>query len=227
MKAMVLAAGRGERLRPLTDQTPKPLLEVRGQPLIAWHLRSLARAGVREAVINLSWLGAQLRAALGSGERFGLRISYSEEPEGALEVGGGIFHALPLLGAAPFLVVNGDTYTDLDFAHLSIPPHSLAHLVLVPNPAHHPQGDFALREGAVGTTGEPRLTYSGIGVFRPELFAGCSAGRFPLLPLLHGAIAARRLSGERYDGAWTDVGTAARLAALNGVPQDEPRAKHV
>jgi MurNAc alpha-1-phosphate uridylyltransferase len=227
MKAMVLAAGRGERLRPLTDQTPKPLLEVRGQPLIAWHLHSLARAGVREAVINLAWLGAQLRAALGSGERFGLRISYSEEPEGALEVGGGIFHALPLLGAAPFLVVNGDTYTDLDFTRLSIPPHSLAHLVLVPNPAHHPQGDFTLHAGAVGTAGEPRLTYSGIGVFRPELFAGCSAGRFPLLPLLRAAIAAGRLSGERYDGAWTDVGTAARLASLNGVPQDEPRAKHV
>jgi MurNAc alpha-1-phosphate uridylyltransferase len=227
MKAMVLAAGRGERMRPLTDRTPKPLLEVRGQPLIAWHLRALARAGVREVVINLSWLGAQLRAALGSGARFGLHISYSEEPEGALEVGGGIFHALPLLGADPFLVVNGDTYTDLDFARLSIPPRSLAHLVLVPNPAHHPQGDFTLRGGAVGTAGEPRLTYSGLGVFRPELFAGCSPGRFPLLPLLRSAIAAERLSGERYDGAWSDVGTAARLAALNGVPQDEPRVKHV
>jgi MurNAc alpha-1-phosphate uridylyltransferase len=227
MKAMVLAAGRGERLRPLTDQTPKPLLEVRGQPLIAWHLHSLARAGVREAVINLAWLGAQLRAALGSGERFGLRISYSEEPEGALEVGGGIFHALPLLGAAPFLVVNGDTYTDLDFTRLSIPPHSLAHLVLVPNPAHHPQGDFALRGAAVATAGEPRLTYSGIGVFRPGLFAACSPGRFPLLPLLHAAIAAERLSGERFDGAWTDVGTAARLASLNAMPHHEAAAKHV
>jgi MurNAc alpha-1-phosphate uridylyltransferase len=227
MKAMVLAAGRGERLRPLTDRTPKPLLEVRGQPLIAWHLQALARAGVREAVINLSWLGAQLRAALGAGERFGLRISYSEEPEGALEVGGGIFHALPLLGGEPFLVVNGDTWTDLDFARLAIGPHALAHLVLVPNPEHHPQGDFALRDGAVAATGEPRLTYSGIGVFRPELFAGCSPGRFPLLPLLRAAIAAQRLSGERYDGRWTDVGTAARLASLNAMPQDEARATHV
>jgi MurNAc alpha-1-phosphate uridylyltransferase len=224
---MVLAAGRGERLRPLTDDRPKPLLEVRGQPLIAWHLHALARAGVREAVINLSWHGAQLRAALGGGERYGLRICYSEEPDGALEVGGGIFHALPLLGTEPFLVVNGDTYTDLDFARLSIPPRSLAHLVLVPNPDHHPQGDFTLRSGAVGTMGEPRLTYSGIGVFRPELFAGCSPGRFPLLPLLRAAIAAERLSGERFDGAWTDVGTAARLASLNAMPHDETRAKHV
>jgi MurNAc alpha-1-phosphate uridylyltransferase len=227
MKAMVLAAGRGERLRPLTDHTPKPLLEVRGQPLIVWHLHALARAGVRETVINLSWHGAQLRAALGGGERFGLRISYSEEPEGALEVGGGIFHALPLLGTEPFLVVNGDTYTDIDFARLSIPRHSLAHLVLVPNPAHHPQGDFALRGAAVATAGEPRLTYSGIGVFRPGLFAACSPGRFPLLPLLHAAIAAERLSGERFDGAWTDVGTAARLASLNAMPHHEAAAKHV
>jgi N-acetyl-alpha-D-muramate 1-phosphate uridylyltransferase len=227
MKAMVLAAGRGERLRPLTDHTPKPLLEVRGQALIAWHLQALARAGVREAVINLAWQGEQLRAALGSGARFGLHISYSEEPAGALEVGGGIFHALPLLGTEPFLVVNGDTYTELDFARLAIGARALAHLVLVPNPAHHPQGDFALRGAAVATTGEPRLTYSGIGVFRPELFAGCSPGRFPLLPLLRAAIAAERLSGERFDGAWTDVGTAERLASLNAMPHDEPKAKHV
>jgi MurNAc alpha-1-phosphate uridylyltransferase len=227
MKAMVLAAGRGERLRPLTDHTPKPLLLVRGQPLIAWHLHALARAGVREAVINLSWHGAQLRAALGGGERFGLHISYSEEPEGALEVGGGIFHALPLLGTGPFLVVNGDTYTDIDFARLSIAPHALAHLVLVPNPAHHPQGDFALRAGLVEAAGEPRLTYSGIGVFRPELFAGCSPGRFPLLPLLRAAMAAERLCGERFAGAWTDVGTAARLASLNALPHDGASDKHV
>ncbi|MDE2251062.1 MAG: nucleotidyltransferase family protein [Gammaproteobacteria bacterium] len=227
MKAMVLAAGRGERLRPLTDLTPKPLLEVRGQPLIAWHLRALARAGVREAVINLSWLGPQLRAALGDGRRYGLRIHYSEEPEGALEVGGGIFNALPLLGAEPFLVVNGDTWTDLDFARLAIGPRALAHLVLVPNPPHHPLGDFALRAGAVAAAGEPRLTYAGIGVYRPELFAGCKPGRFPLLPLLLAAGAAQRLSGERYDGSWADVGTAARLASLNAPAHDGPRASHV
>ena len=217
---MLLAAGRGERLRPLTDDTPKPLLQVRGKPLIAWHLETLARAGVREVVINLSWHGAQLRAALGSGDRFGLHIQYSEEPPAALEVGGGIFKALPLLGDAPFIVVNGDTFTSIDFSRLVIAPQALAHLVLVPNPAHHPQGDFALRDGAVEETGEPRLTYSGIGVFRPGLFAHCTPGRFPLLPLLRSAIAARRLSGERHDGAWTDVGTAERLAALNDMPHD-------
>ncbi len=217
---MVLAAGRGERLRPLTDDTPKPLLVVRGKPLIVWHLEALVRAGVREAVINVSWRGAQLRSALGDGGPFGLRIHYSDESAGALEVGGGIFQALPLLGTAPFLVVNGDTYTNIDFARLAIGPQELARLVLVPNPEHHPQGDFALSAGVVGVTGEPRLTYAGIGVFRPELFANCTPGRFPLLPLLQAAIAARRLGGERYDGEWTDVGTAARLAALNDLPHD-------
>lgn len=217
---MVLAAGRGERLRPLTDDTPKPLLTVRGKPLIVWHLEALARAGVREVVINLSWRGAQLRGALDDGGRFGLRIHYSDESALALEVGGGIFNALPLLGAEPFLVVNGDTFTDIDFARLRIGARSLAHLVLVPNPEHHPQGDFALRAGLIEAAGAPRLTYAGIGVFRPELFAGCQPGRFPLLPLLQAAIAQRRLSGERHAGAWTDVGTAARLAALNDMPHD-------
>lgn len=215
MKAMVLAAGRGERLRPLTDRLPKPLLVVRGKPLIVWHLEALARAGVRDVVINLSWLGGLIRDTVGSGGRFGLTIRFSEEPAGALEAGGGIFQALPLLGSAPFLVVNGDTYTDLDFARLAIGPTALAHLVLVPNPEHHPRGDFALRAGAVLAAGEPRYTYAGIGIYRPELFAQCKAGRFPLLPLLLEASAAQRLRGERFDGAWTDVGTAARLAALN------------
>ena len=212
---MVLAAGRGERLRPLTDHTPKPMLMVRGKPLVVWHLEALARAGVREVVINLSWLGASIRQALGGGEQFGLQIQYSEEPEGALEVGGGIFRALPLLGADPFIVVNGDTYTDLDFAKLDIAPAALAHLVLVPNPEHHPGGDFVLQGREVSIGAAPRLTYSGIGVYRPELFGRCAAGRFPLLPVLREAIAARRLSGERYDGRWTDVGSVQRLAALN------------
>ncbi|HMI38019.1 MAG TPA: nucleotidyltransferase family protein [Steroidobacteraceae bacterium] len=212
---MLLAAGRGERLRPLTDQTPKPLLEVRGKPLIVWHLEALARAGVREVVINLSWLGGRIRAAVGEGGRFGLKIHYSEEPAAPLEAGGGIFQALPLLGAAPFLVVNSDTYTDIDFSRLTIAPAALAQLVLVPNPEHHPLGDFALQDGEVLETAETRYTYAGIGVYRPELFAGCSAGRFPLLPVLRRAIAARRLRGDLFRGQWVDVGSAERLAALN------------
>jgi N-acetyl-alpha-D-muramate 1-phosphate uridylyltransferase len=220
MKAMLLAAGRGERMRPLTDRTPKPLLAAGGKPLIVWHLEALARAGVREVVINLSWLGEQLRAALGTGERFGVRIHYSEEPGAPMEVGGGIFQALPLLGAAPFLVVNADTFTSFRFERLAIAPAALAHLVLVPNPAHHPRGDFSLSDGAVGEDEAPRLTYAGIGLYRPELFARCTAGRFPLLPLLRRAIAAGRLSGERFDGRWMDVGTAERLAALNAMPHD-------
>jgi MurNAc alpha-1-phosphate uridylyltransferase len=215
MKAMVLAAGRGERLRPLTDTTPKPLLEVRGETLLGWHLRALARAGVREVVINLAWLGGQIRSRIGDGAAYGLQVQYSPEPEGALETGGGIFQALPLLGPGPFLVVNGDTYADIDFAQLAIAPHELAHLVLVPNPAHHPGGDFALRDGLVQSQGDPRFTYSGIGVYRPGLFAGCQPGRFPLLPLLQAAIAAQALGGELHAGAWTDVGTVERLAALD------------
>jgi MurNAc alpha-1-phosphate uridylyltransferase len=212
---MLLAAGRGERLRPLTDRTPKPLLQVRGRALIEWHLEALARAGIDAVVINLSWLGEQIRARVGGGERYGLQVRYSEEPAGALETGGGIFQALPLLGAAPFIVVNADIHTDFDYARLAIAPGALAHLVLVPNPEHHPRGDFSLREGRVLAAGEPRHTYAGIGLYRPELFAGCSPGRFPLLPLLLRASAAAQLHGELYAGHWADVGSAARLAALN------------
>jgi MurNAc alpha-1-phosphate uridylyltransferase len=214
MKAMILAAGRGERLRPLTLQMPKPLLRVRGQPLIARHLAALARAGVREVVINLSWLGEQIRAALGDGAGFGVRIHYSDEGPEPLETGGGIFHALPLLGPDPFLLVNGDIFTDLDPGSLALEPDALGHLVLVPNPTHHPRGDFALLDGRIAAAGEPRYTYAGLGVIHPELFAGCRAERFPLLPLLQRAIAQGRLYGELYTGRWTDVGTAERLAAL-------------
>ena len=215
MKAMILAAGRGERLRPLTDTVPKPLLEVRGKPLITWHLEALARAGVHNVVINLSWLGEQIRATLGDGSRWGMRIAYSDEGPVALETGGGIHHALPLLGSAPFLLVNGDVYTDYDLARLRLQSGELAHLVLVGNPSHHPQGDFLLQDGLVSEIGEPRHTYAGIGIYDPELFAGCRPGRFPLLPLLRKAMAERRLGGEIHAGAWTDVGTAARLADLN------------
>jgi len=220
---MILAAGRGERMRPLTDTTPKPLLNVRGKPLIVWHLEALARAGVREVVVNLAWLGGTIREALGSGARFGLRLHYSQEPDGALETGGGILQALPWLGSGPFLVVNGDIFTDLDFAPLRIEPDALAHLVLVPNPAHHARGDFALRGAEVLEDGPLRHTYSGVGVYRAELFAGCAGGRFPLLPLLHQAIAVRRLRGQLYAGQWSDVGTIARLSALNDPLRAPPR----
>jgi MurNAc alpha-1-phosphate uridylyltransferase len=214
-RAIVLAAGRGERLRPLTDSCPKPLLTVRGQPLIVYHLEKLARLGIPEVVINLSWHGAAIRAALGDGARWNLRLRYSDEGDTALETGGGIFRALPWLGPDPFLVINADVHTDFDFGALSVPADALAQLVLVPNPAHVPDGDFALRDdGRVLEQGAPRWTYAGIGLYRPELFAHCTPGRFPLLPLLRRAIADGRLCGQVYLGAWSDVGTAERLAAL-------------
>lgn len=211
---MLLAAGRGERMRPLTDRVPKPLLSVRGKPLIVYHLEKLAGAGVQQVVINLAWLGEQIRAALGDGSRWGLRIIYSDEGAEALETGGGIQRALSWLGGEPFLVVNADVFTEFDFAALAIDPQALAHLVLVPNPEHVPNGDFALIDGRVRESGMPRVTYSGIGLFRAELFAGCTAGRFPLRPLLQRAIALDRLQGQLYSGPWSDVGTAERLAAL-------------
>lgn len=211
---MLLAAGRGERMRPLTDRIPKALLTVRGKPLIVYHLEKLAAVGVRQVVINLSWLGDQIRAALGDGSRWGLRLIYSDEGSEALETGGGIQRALPWLGAEPFLVVNGDVFTEFDFAALTIESQALAQLVLVPNPAHVPDGDFALIEGRVRESGAPRVTYSGIGLFRAELFAGCVPGRFPLLPVLQRAITLDRLQGQLYRGAWSDVGTPERLAAL-------------
>ena len=214
MKAMVLAAGRGERMRPLTDTIPRPLLPVAGKPLIAYHLESLARAGFREVVINLSWLGERIRAALGDGRDFGVRITYSDEGPVPYETGGGILNALPLLGPEPFLVVNGDTWTDIDFASLTLGPDADARLVLVPNPPHHPRGDFGLEGDLVVERDTDRFTYSGVGVFHPEFFAGCEPGRFPLLPLLRRAIAARRLRGQLHRGEWLDVGSPERLAAL-------------
>jgi len=212
--AMVLAAGRGERMRPLTDQVPKPLLTVGGKPLIVYHLEKLSRLGVKQVVINLAWLGGQIRAALGDGARWGLQIHYSDEGEQALETGGGICQALPLLGAAPFLVVNADVFTEFDFGAIRIAPEALAQLVLVANPMHHPRGDFALVNGRVQEQGGARWTYSGIGLYRPELFAGCRPGKFPLLPLLRRAIAGGRLHGQVFDGSWSDVGSVERLAAL-------------
>jgi MurNAc alpha-1-phosphate uridylyltransferase len=214
---MVLAAGRGERMRPLTDAAPKPLLPVGGKRLIDYHLERLAAAGFREVVINTAWLGDMIESSLGNGARFGLAITYSHERPDALETGGGIFRALPLLGSAPFLLVNGDVWTDIDFAALrrDPPTGSHAHLVLVKNPPQHPRGDFALEQGQVAEGDGERFTYSGIGIYRPELFAGCAAEKFPLLPLLRKAIAARRLTGEVHPGRWYDIGTVERLAALD------------
>ncbi|MBV8143756.1 MAG: nucleotidyltransferase family protein [Gammaproteobacteria bacterium] len=215
MKAMLLAAGRGERMRPLTDSLPKPLIPVGGRTLIAWHLLALARAGVHEVVINLSWLAAQLRDALGDGSAFGVSIAWSDEGPVPLETGGGIFRALPLLGPAPFLVVNADIWTDIDFGALALEPDAHAHLVLIPNPPHHPRGDFGLEGDRVVARDTDRFTYTGVGVYRPEFFEGCSAGRFPLLPLLNRAIGAGRARGELHRGRWCDVGTAERLASLS------------
>lgn len=217
---MLLAAGRGERMRPLTLSRPKPLLPLGGKPLIQWHLEALAALGVREVVVNSSWLGEQLESWLGRGKRWGLSIRHSREPE-PLETAGGIIQALPLLGAEPFLVVNADIHTDYPFARLlarRLSPGA-AHLVLVDNPSHRPGGDFALNRDAVrpraGAPAESTLTYSGIGLYDPGFFAGWPAGKRPLLPLLENAIAENRLSGEHYRGTWTDVGTPKRLAIVD------------
>jgi MurNAc alpha-1-phosphate uridylyltransferase len=213
---MLLAAGRGERMRPLTDHCPKPLLPVAGKLLIVWHLERLARAGFHDVVINVSWLGEMIVDTLGDGSRYGLSIRYSREPWPALETGGGLFQALPLLGAAPFLLVNGDVFTDVDFRALKLREPDLAQLVLVPNPSHHTAGDFCLDDqGRIVAEGTVRLTYSGIALLRPELFTGATAGRFPLLPWLIKARDAGRLGGQRYDGQWLDVGSPERLASLD------------
>jgi MurNAc alpha-1-phosphate uridylyltransferase len=217
MKAMILAAGRGERMRPLTDHTPKPLLQAGGKPLIVWHIERLAQAGFRELVINHAHLGRQIEEALGGGERWGVRISYSDEGK-ALETAGGIAKALPLLGDRPFLVVNGDVYTDYDFERLRSQPMEgvAAHLVLVDNPPQHPAGDFGLADGKLVEQGEERLTFSGIGVYRPEFFASVAPGaKAKLAPLLFAALASGQVTAEHYRGVWVDVGTPERLQALD------------
>ncbi|TCO82791.1 MurNAc alpha-1-phosphate uridylyltransferase [Plasticicumulans lactativorans] len=217
MKAMILAAGRGERMRPLTDHLPKPLLAVGGRALIEHHLLRLAAAGFTEVVINLGHLGHLLPQRLGDGSRYGLSITWSPEPPGALETGGGIHHALALLGDAPFLLVNGDVWTTQPLAPLrhALAPADLAHLVLVDNPPQHPRGDFALAAGRVRAGEAPRLTYSGVAVLSPALFAGRAPGRYPLAPLLVAAMARDAVSGEHFRGDWRDIGTPERLAALD------------
>jgi MurNAc alpha-1-phosphate uridylyltransferase len=212
---MILAAGRGERMRPLTDSTPKPLLRVRGQPLIERHVVELVRAGIGRIVINLAWLGAQIRDHLGDGSRYRAAITYSDEGARALDTAGGIFHALPHLSPGPFAVVNGDILTDFCFADLRIAGDRDAHLVLVPNPPQHPQGDFGLAHGSALPSAAQQFTFAGIAIYRSAFFAGCTAGAFPLKPLLLRSMASGRCSAQLYSGLWEDVGTAERLRALN------------
>lgn len=216
MKAMLLAAGRGERLRPLTDTVPKALVEAGGKPLIVWHLERLARAGIRDAVINISHLGERIVERLGDGARFGLRLHYSRERE-RLETAGGIANALELLGRAPFLLVNADVYCECDFARLMNIRlgDRLAHLVLVPNPSHRSKGDFSLADGRLGDAAAPRYTYAGVAVVAPKLVQSVNRGeKAPLAPLLYDAAARGLLGGEVYGGLWQDVGTMERLAEL-------------
>lgn len=223
MRAMILAAGRGERMRPLTDSRPKPLLQAGGQALIEYHLQALATVGVSDIVINHSWLGEQLVSELGNGARYGVNIHYSEEPGQPLETAGGIIQALPILGEAPFIVVNGDIWTDYDYSALPTSLNADAHLVLVNNPEHHPQGDFAIDENNY-LRDKPEYTFSGISVFTPEFFTKFNKRvspqvpqipQIPLAPLLRDAMAQGRVTGELYTGQWWDVGTAERLAALD------------
>jgi N-acetyl-alpha-D-muramate 1-phosphate uridylyltransferase len=230
VRALVLAAGLGARMRPLTARTPKPLLRAGGIPLVEWHLRRLAAIGVRDVVINTSWLADQFPPALGDGARWGLRLHYSYEGTTPLETGGGMLRALPLLGDAdaPFLAVNGDIWTDFDFASLPSSPAGDAHLVMVDNPVHNARGDFALDDaGRLHADGDGRCTFAGIGVYRPSLFDGWRAAvgpcegaaltppRFPLAPLLRAAMARGTATGQVHRGAWTDVGTLERLAELD------------
>ena len=209
---MLLAAGRGERMRPLTDTTPKPLLPVAGKPLIVHHLEQLSACGFHHIVINHAWLGEQIEHALGDGSSWNLHIHYSAEAE-ALETGGGIFKALPQL-SDPFIVINGDVFAEVNYASLSIDENDLAHLLLAENPAQNPDGDFQLSDGRVSETGDHKLTYSGVALFRKALFDGCSAGKFPLTPLLRQAMRQRRVGGELLGGEWIDVGTPQRLQQL-------------
>lgn len=202
-------------MRPLTDAVPKPLLRAGGQCLIDYHVKALVRAGASRIVVNLAWRGEQIRAHVGDGSRFGVEIVYSDEGGDALETGGGVFKALPLLGADPFWLVNGDVYVEYEFHQAGLDPSLLGHLLLVPNPRHNPTGDFALAGGLVRQRGQPRYTFAGVSLLRPELFARSAAGKFPLAPLLSGASENDAVTGELFTGFWTDVGTPERLAALD------------
>jgi N-acetyl-alpha-D-muramate 1-phosphate uridylyltransferase len=215
--AMLLAAGRGERMRPFTDTRPKPLAELLGKPLIQHHVERLAAAGIERVVINLAWLGSQIRDVLGDGRRLGVELLYSDEGPTALETGGGIFKALPLLGADPFWVVSADLWTDFAFtnAEQRLAVADLAHLVMVENPVFNLQGDFSLHHGRISETEGQRLTYASLALFRPELFSGCQPGRYSVVPLLRAAIASNRVSGELFTDCWFNIGTTAQLHAVD------------
>ena len=215
MRAMILAAGRGERLRPLTDRIPKSLVQVRGESLLERHLNNVRAAGITDVVINLGWLGDRIVERIERGERYGLDVTYSDERGDVLETGGGIHKALPKLGGEPFLVVNADIYTDMPMPGVELAESHLGHLVMVPTPDYRPHGDFDIEDGLIRNTDAPTYTFSGVAIYRPELFAGCEAGRFPLAPLLREAADAGRLCGSVFEGLWADVGTPERLAALN------------
>ncbi len=225
MNALIFAAGKGERMRPLTEHTPKPLLTVAGKSLIEWHLEKLAALGVKKVVINTSWLAECFEPALGDGSRWSLHLIYSYEGPEPLETGGGMAKALPHLGTEPFIAVNGDVFCDVDFSLLPSAPEELAYLLMVDNPEHNPNGDFGLLEnGVLASEGEQRLTFSGIGVYRPELLLRCqsqwqtldgSDPRFKLAPILRQAMREGLISGSHYQGVWTDVGTPERLAMLD------------
>jgi MurNAc alpha-1-phosphate uridylyltransferase len=218
MKTIILAAGRGERMQPLTDTTPKPLLKAGKKRLIEYTIDALVQAGLRDIVINHAHLGEQFPATLGDGKRYGARIQYSDEHQGRLETAGGIINALPLLGDTPFLVVNGDIWTDYPFAQLAnktLTETQRCHLVLVTNPQHNPNGDFSLSSGLLSDTGSEKYTYSGVGLYHPALFANLPAQSMPLKPILMKAIELKQAYGEIYQGQWSDIGTVARLSALS------------
>jgi N-acetyl-alpha-D-muramate 1-phosphate uridylyltransferase len=223
MRAMILAAGKGERMRPLTEHIPKPLLRAGGKALITYQIERLVQAGITEMVVNHGNYGDQIEALLGDGSRFGASIHYSPEGDEPLETGGGIFKALPLLGSGPFIVVNADVWCDYPLSRLLTPPWGLAHLILVDNPDHHPEGDFALVDGCVLLTASPRLTFSGIGVYRPALFDECNSGRFPLAAVIRKAASWGLVTGEHYRGIWIDIGTPERLAQLDASLQGDLR----
>ena len=215
MKAMILAAGRGERMRPLTDVTPKPLLQAGPHRLIEYHLLNLAQAGFTDVIINVAWLGQQIIEELGNGDKYNLNISYSNEGDQALETGGGIFNALPLLGEEPFLVINGDVWTDYPFENLrTFQLKDKAHLVLINNPEHNPKGDFSINDSRLLNDERDRYTFSGIGIYSKDFFTTSSDGKYPLAPMIRKCIDSNEISGEVYEGKWIDIGTPQRLQSL-------------